>query len=171
MFLCGVQHYTVYDSIVCWCLLIRSHLLEAPLLMSPTCLFVSPKYTCTPLSCCMCRSFRNPSEPSILSTTPPTELDVLWRRKPPWRMTTWNWMTCWVNWETNGILSVENLWRGKMFCEAVGLLCWTSYRYPRAMHFRKLKYVLCLGNFCWSLAPPSHSSCTEKALLFMIICL
>lgn len=126
--MCSCVEYSteLFDLIICWCLpMVRLRLLEMPLLVSLTHLCISPKYKCTLYSCLISRSFRNPLEPSILCTTPPIELDVLSRRKPPWLMTTWNWMTCWVSSETSGTRSVGSPWKGEMFFNEpnVWLLC------------------------------------------------
>ena len=64
-------------------------------------------------SCWTRRSFRNPSEPSILCTTPPVGPGVPWRRRPPWLTTTWSWTTCWVSSGTSGTPSAGSRWRGE----------------------------------------------------------
>lgn len=130
------------------------------------------------LSCWMYRSFRNPSEPSILSTTPPTGLGVLWRRRPPWLTTTWSWTTCWVSSETSGTPSVGSRWRGEMRLTAAHSPCWTpgSCHGPGALQagFGTLNtYLLCLENVCSSSMPRTHSASPERlccSVLFTFKC-
>jgi len=43
------------------------------------------------------RNSRNLLVPNILCMIPQIGLDAPWKRKPPWLMTIWNSMICWVN--------------------------------------------------------------------------